>query len=461
MADLDLALTGGELVFPDRGTARADLGIAGGRIAMIAAPGELPRAAETIDCTGRFVFPGIIDPHNHVGFGAGDDDFLSEPRSAAVGGVTTFINFYRTNDFTADFEDYRARTEAPTCVDYAFHFGLTSRRHIETLRETAERFGVCSFKLYLMYKGEYGRSKGFAEVDDGLLFAAMQAVAGIPGGVLGVHCENTEVIPWLRGPLTAAGRDDLAAWDEQSPDFLEAENIHRVAYFGARTGCPVNIVHISSAEGLSEARRHQAARKTRVTVETCPHYLHLTRDHPNGTLCKVNPAVRSEADVDALWEGIRDGSIITVGCDHVPRKRSTKMGGIWKATAGFPGLAVSLAVVMHEGYHKRGIPIDRIAAVMSGNSARLYHIPSKGDLAVGMDGDVTVVDPELEKVVDPAGHHSHSDYSPYEGETLKGWPVATILRGVVLMRDGELTDAALSKRPGRFIERRGPRHARS
>lgn len=457
MADLDLALIGGTLVFPGRGTARGDIGISRGRVAVVSAPGELAPAAETIDCTGRLVMPGIIDPHNHFGFGSKEHDFTTESRSAAIGGMTTIINFYRTNDFLEDFEAERDRSAAQSCIDFSFHFGLTSRRHIESLGDCAARFGVSSFKLYLMYKGAYGAAKGFTEVDDGLLFGAMQAVARIPGGVLGVHCENTEVIPWLRDPLQAAGRDDLAAWDEQSPDFLEAENVHRVCYFARKTGCPVNIVHLSSREGLEEARRQRALRQVPINVETCPHYLHLTRDSAAGTLAKVNPPVRSQSDVEALWEGVADGTVSTIGCDHVPRKRATKEGGIWKATAGFPGVATSLAVVLEEGYHRRGISIERLSAAMSLNSARLYNMPAKGDIAPGLDADITIVDAGREATVEPDRLHSHSDYSPYEGERLKGWPVATILRGRVLMRDGELTPAALEDCPGRFVGRYGAR----
>jgi dihydroorotase (multifunctional complex type) len=454
MAELDIALTGGTLVFPGRGTALGDVGISEGRIAVVSAPGDLPGAKKEIDCRDRLIMPGVIDPHNHFGFGSKEHDFTTESRSAALGGLTTIINFYRTNDFIEDFEGERDRSEAQSCIDFSFHFGLTSKRHILSLAECAERFGITSFKLYLMYKGAYGAAKGFTEVDDGLLFGAMQAVARIPGGVLGVHCENTEVIPWLREPLQAAGRDDLCAWDEQSPDFLEAENIHRVCYFARKTGCPVNIVHLSSREGLAEARRQQALREVPIHVETCPHYLHLTRDASAGSLAKVNPPLRSQHDVDALWEGIADGTVSTIGCDHVPRKRVTKEGGIWKATAGFPGVATSLPVVLEEGLHRRGIPIERLSAAMSANSARLYNIGGKGDIAPGLDADIVVVDPACAKTVEPGRLHSHSDYSPYEGEQLRGWPVATILRGRVLMQGGELTAAALDERPGRFIERR-------
>jgi len=274
--------------------------------------------------------------------------------------------------------------------------------------------------------------------------------------VLGVHCENVEVIPYLREPLRAAGRDDLAAWNEQSPDFLEAENVHRACYFGGKVGCPINIVHLSSREALDEARRHRRVNAAPVYVETCPHYLFLDDAAPAGVLAKVNPPVRSRADVDAMWEGVADGSVNTIGTDHVPRKRSTKDGkGIWGSSNGFPGVATLLPIMLHEGYHRRGISAERIAAVLSRNAARIYNLPGKGAISVGGDADLVVVDPDLERIVDPAQLGSHADYSPYEGMTLKGWPVMTLVRGRKVMADGKITEAALQHPGGRYLVRSG------
>src|SRR4029077_3683712 len=121
---------------------------------------------------------------------------------------------------------------------------------------------------------------------DGLLYAAARATAAIDGAVLGVHCENVEVIPVLREPLRTAGRDDLAAWNEQSPDFLEAENVHRACYFASRVGCPINIVHLSSREALDKVRRHRRTSRAPIYVETCPHYLLLDDASPAGVLAK-------------------------------------------------------------------------------------------------------------------------------------------------------------------------------
>jgi len=453
---LDLLLRNGLLVLPDFGTVPGAVGIKDGRIVAILSPEATLPAAEVIDCTGRWIMPGIIDPHVHFGFGSPETDFLTESRSAALGGVTSVLSFYRTADFRSAFDGYRARAEAQSCIDFGLHFGITSHLHVETLAECSRRFGVSSYKLYLMYKGAAGLAHGFTEIDDALLYAAARATVAIDGAVLGVHCENVEVIPYLREPLRAAGRDDLAAWNEQSPDFLEAENVHRACYFGGKVGCPINIVHLSSREALDEARRHRRVNAAPVYVETCPHYLFLDDAAPAGVLAKVNPPVRSRADVDAMWEGVADGSVNTIGTDHVPRKRSTKDGkGIWASSNGFPGVATLLPIMLHEGYHRRGISAERIAAVLSRNAARIYNLPGKGAISVGGDADLVVVDPDLERIVDPAQLGSHADYSPYEGMTLKGWPVMTLVRGRKVMADGKITEAALQHPGGRYLVRSG------
>jgi len=451
---LDLLLSHGLIVFPDFGTVPGSIGVKDGRIAAILEAGATLPAERVVDCAGRWIMPGIVDPHVHFGFGSPETDFTTESRSAALGGVTSVLSFYRTADFRTAFDAYRDKAEAQSCVDFGLHFGITSHQHVQTLAECSKRFGVTSYKLYMMYKGAAGLAQGFTEIDDSLLYAACRATAAIEGAVLGVHCENVEVIPYLREPLREAGRDDLRAWNEQSPDFLEAENVHRACYFAAKTGAPVNIVHLSSREALDEVRRHRRSTATPLYVETCPHYLFLDDASPAGVLAKVNPPIRGRADVDAMWEGIVDGSVDTVGTDHVPRKRSTKAGkGIWASSNGFPGVATMLPILLHEGFHRRGVAPERIAAVLSRNAARMYRMARKGAIAVGYDADLVIVDPELSRTVDAAALESFADYSPFEGMTLKGWPVATYVRGRAVMADGAIVPDVREHPHGRYLFR--------
>jgi len=452
---LDTLLTNTLVYLEGQGLVPGQLGLAGGRIALIGAHGQdMPTAADVIDCQGLWTLPGMIDPHVHFGFGDPETDFATESRNAALGGTTSVISFHRSADIRESFEAVKERAERQSCIDFAFHFGLTSRLHVETLDEISRRFGVNSYKLYMMYKGAAGLSKGFTEIDDGLLWGALLATRQVPGAILGVHCENVEVIPWLRDPLRAAGRDDLAAWDEQSPDFLEAENVHRVCYFAGKTETAVNIVHLSSREALEEVRRHRRdGRRSPIYVETCPHYLFLDRESPAGTYAKVNPPVRGRRDIDAMWEGLCDGAITTIGSDHVPRKRATKDKDIWSASNGFPGTGMILPILLHEGLHQRQIPLDTLMRAASSMPARIYGLPGKGRIAVGNDADLVIVDPDLQKTVDPAAQESHADYSPYEGMSLKGWPVRTLVRGRTVALDGRITEPTRLQPGGRYLRR--------
>lgn len=452
---LDTLLTNTLVFLEGQGLVPGAIGIADGKIALIGGRGQdMPAAADVIDCQGLWTLPGIIDPHVHFGFGSPETDFETESRTAALGGTTSVISFHRSADIRESFDAVRARAESQSCIDFGFHFGITSRLHVETLDEISHRFGVNSYKLYMMYKGAAGLSKGFTDIDDGLLWGALRATHEIPGAILGVHCENIEVIPWLRDPLRAAGRDDLAAWNEQSPDFLEAENVHRVCYFAGKTGTAVNIVHLSSREALHEVRRHRLDGRTApIYVETCPHYLFLDDRSPAGTYAKVNPPVRSPADIDAMWEGVRDGAVTTIGSDHVPRKRATKDKDIWAASNGFPGTGMILPILLHEGYHRRQVPLDTLMRVASSTAARIYGMPGKGRIAVGCDADLVIVDPDLEKTVDPAELESHADYSPYEGMTFRGWPVRTLVRGRTVARDGRIVDDVRQTPGGRYLRR--------
>jgi len=451
---LDLLLTNARLLLPQSGLTPGQIGIKDGRIAILTAPGISIPANETLDCEGHWVLPGIIDPHVHFGFGSPETDFETESRTAALGGTTTVLSFHRSRDIRDSFEAARELAGVQSCIDFGFHFGITSGLHVETLNEISHRFGVSSYKLYLMYKGAAGLSKGFTDIDDGLLYAALRETARIPGAILGVHCENVEVMPLLREPLRAAGRDDLKAWNEQSPDFLEAENVHRVCYFAAKVKAPVNIVHLSSEEALNEVRRHRFARHgSPIYVETCPHYLFLNDESPAGTYAKVNPPVRGQADVEAMWEGVCDGSVTTIGSDHVPRKRSTKDKDMWAASNGFPGTGMILPILLHEGLHRRKVPIETLMRVASENVARIYNLPSKGSIEIGKDADLLVVDPDLERLVDASTLESYADYSPYEGMTLKGWPVRTMVRGRTVALDGKIVPEARQLPGGKYLRR--------
>jgi dihydroorotase-like cyclic amidohydrolase len=441
---LDLLIRNGEVVDPVDGVYHADVGILDGKIVSLLEPGTEADADQEIDATGKHVFPGCIDPHTHMGYKRSfADDVRSESGSAAIGGVTTFMSFHRHYQSAEpkpydDFPELVDTINRESHIDMGLHFGILTEDQVNEL-EKYINLGVSSFKFYMAYRGADGKTVGMInECDDGILFEGFEKIARHSHAVACVHCENTEIIGRRVRQVKEEGLDGLAAWNAARPSFAEAEHVRRAAYFAELTGCKLYFVHIGAKAGLEEAVLHRE-RYDRLTIETCPHYLTLTEDSDIGNLAKINPPVRKQDDQDRIWEGLINGEISTVGTDHCCVCRAEKAGSIWDAAAGFPGMATMLPVVLTEGVHKRGMSLQRAAQITSYNSAVAFNMaPRKGTLHVGSDADVAVVDLKLEKVVDPALLGSASDFSLQEGNTLTGWPVLTVLRGKIIVRDGEL-----------------------
>jgi len=337
-------------------------------------------------------------------------------------------------------------------IDFAFHCLLMNERHLAELPAYISELDVRSFKYFSNFKGDEGAYLGVEGTDNGFFYALCRTLAEHPEAVLAVHPENIEVVWRLAAELKASGRDDLAAWTESRPDFVEAHDMFTAFLFAEQTGCRIYIPHLSAAAGLEIYADH-VRRGGRSVIETCPHYLTHTKDSELGTLVKVNPPVRTDADREALWTAIGDGRVVVVGSDHNSRRRERKQGSIWSASAGFPGVTTLLPVLLSEGHHKRGIPLERLIAAVTSTPARIFGLhPKKGTLAVGADADFALVDLDREETVDGSAYDSHADYSIYDGQTLKGWPVATVVRGETVMKDGEVVAAAGH---GRRIDRSG------
>ena len=435
----DLAVKNGQVVFPSIGVVPADLAVREGKIAAVQAPGQTLEADRTIDADGLTIFPGLVDPHTHLTMGDSPEPYRTETRTAAIGGVTSVLTYlFQSSPYADLFAKDRERVESQAYVDVGFHFGAVTDKQREQLDRYAEEYGVTSYKFFMSFRGEEGEYLGIEGIDDGLMYDFFSGIARLDGGVVATHPENIEIVWRLRARLMQDGREDLKAWMESRPDFVETENISRALHIARQTGVTLYIPHLSCALGLDEVRRFRD-RYDNYFVETCPHYLTHTSTDGSGMLAKVNPPLRTDEDRDALWEGLADGSIQVVGSDHVPRRSTHKEGGIWKASAGFPGLATLLPVLISEGHHRRGLPLARIAELSSENPAKIYGLyPKKGAIQVGSEADLALVDLNLEREVRAEDLGSDCDFSLYEGWKLKGWPVTTILRGDVIYDNGEL-----------------------
>jgi len=233
----------------------------------------------------------------------------------------------------------------------------------------------------------------------------------------------------------------------------EAESVAKVSELGRKSGANLYFVHIGSNAALDAILAQKEMGRSNYYIETCPHYLTHTTDFGNIT-GKVVPPIRSKSDLQGIWSALRNGVIDTIGTDHVANRLNMKMGqgDIWSALAGFPGIATMLPVLLSQGVNQDRISIERVAEVTSYNTARIFGMyPKKGTIQQGSDADLTIVDLEIEKTVTPELLQSYSDYTIYDGWKMAGWPVTTIVRGKIVMENGQVDGSALGH--GEFVPR--------
>ena len=467
MRVLDTVLSGGHAVLQDGSIAEADIGVAGGCIAAIAAPGTL--SGETaVDVKGLVVMPGAVDAHIHLGHGPDISrprvarDAETESAAAAAGGVTTFVSYVigSTPFEPALFGEVCGVTASGSRVDFGLHLVISTEEQLAAVPTYARAYGVPSFKLFMYSRCGEGARLGLPDIDDGFLFRLAEAVARCQG-ILCPHCENIEVARVLGARLMAAdpdGAGGLPAWNASRPPFVEAEAVHRVATLARQAGAHVYLVHCTSAAAL-EAALAQQRLGTDLTVETCAHYLTHTIDWKGGNHGKVGPPIREAADREFLWAALKAGKVDVVASDHVHRSVEAKAGGIWKASPGFPGLETLVTVMLSEGYHKRGLPLNLIARVLSRNPASAMGCRSKGAIAVGRDADFAIVDLNRTWTAESASMHSDAGFSIYDGWQFKGKVIHTMVRGRFAYRDEQLCADAIGH--GRYIRRSIPPRAPS
>lgn len=434
-------LRGGIVVSADHDPLALDVWVDGSTICGLVPPGTvLPPHVIQRDVTGLHIFPGLIEAHMHFGFGEKITEYETETAHAAIGGFTTVLGYFLNNEAYGDvYRREQNYAQSRAHVDYGFHFSTASELHVRELADYVQDYGVTSFKYFMNFKGEEGRYLGLDGTDDGYFYALLQKAAQVGGVTVVCHTENIELVNRLRNAQLDIGIDNLQQWESIKPPITEAEACIRAMLLAENVGATIYIPHMSSRMGLDEVRRWRA-RYDKVFVETCPHYLTHTSDMDLGGMGKANPPFRNQAEQDALWEGLFDGTIDVVASDHCPRKRETKDKPLWLASQGFPGTATILPVLLHEGYHRRGLSLRRICELVCTNPARIFGIDTrKGSLCAGMDADITLVDLQRERVVRHEDLLSYSDYSIYDNWTFKGWPVETILRGKTIMKDGNLS----------------------
>jgi len=463
MARHDLAILGGMVVVPHLGALRCDIGVRDGRIAALAdaiAPGE---AAEVVDARGRLVLPGAVDSHFHLGIYRDlAQDAESETRSALAGGVTTVISYFRTGQhylnktgpYRTIFPEVLAATVGHAHSDFGYHIGVMTNAQLDEVDWLVGDQGVGSFKYYMFYKGlnltsdsTRGTEYTMSDVYDlGHLYRLMERVAAASqkyaarGRVsLSLHCEQAELIRVFIEEVKRAGPSGLEGYHRSRPPLTERLSIAEAMVLADATRCPVNLLHLSSAEAVTAGMQgRREFPHLDIKLETTLHHLALTHATAHGILGKVNPPIRTDADREALWQAVLDGRIDTVVSDHACCAEEEKQRDLWAALPGFGGTALLYPYLVSEG-PKRGLSLARIAELASTNAARAFGLyPRKGTIAVGADADLVVLDPEREEVVTPELLHSAQDFTPFAGLSVRGWPTHTVLRGQVVFEQGKV-----------------------
>jgi dihydropyrimidinase len=456
-AGADLTIRNGIVVTPT-GVLRGGLSATGGVITQIGADHLLPVGTTDVDAGGKYLLPGIIDPHVHLGIGPGGGpdklvrDFESESADAAAGGVTTMITttLFGTESRGEVAEAAIATGDRHSLVDYRLTSVVTTREHLAEAADLV-KLGLRSFKFFLGYKGAQAESFGMNA--DGIswdfFYEACEALGAAGAKAFPtIHAED----PWVRDFLTermrgSGGNKLLQRWLETSPNILEPMQIYPAALIAHEVGTPVYVVHTSAWQSV-DLIRDLKDKGWPVYGETLAAFLYWTAPEADarekGAIAKIQPPIRLDRDRDALWTGLRDGALTSIGTDCQMYPHDSRTGvDFWDAQVGLgPGMGTALAAVHTSGVLTGRATIEDLARLLSENTARRFDLyPQKGQLAVGSDADVVLFDPAESRTVQAGGLHSAAGYSLYEGESLTGWPVQTYVRGHLVYDGGAIVAA--------------------
>lgn len=467
---LDCVIKGGQVVTP-QAVGEMDVGIRGEKIVAVGWSGTLSeQATQVIDASGKIVIPGGIEPHAHIGIPvpsewSGQPDIMTQPpqdasRAAAFGGVTTIVDFAGDLSFEeaedktpksimSVVEERRSVFRTHSYTDYTFHYILAGEVAPETIGEIGEAIqeGIASFKIFTTFHP--------IRVPYGHLWTIFAEVAK-HGGIMAVHAEEDEVVRYMTEKLKREGRDqgyNLHLVHNNISEDLAFRHIIRLAQ---HTEAGIYFVHTTAKEGVAAIAEARAAGQP-VYGEALHNYLQFTCDDykkPGGTAIHTYPAIKFADDRDALIAGLMDGRLATTATDEYTTHKGPKLWGdtIETVCGGHNGIETRMPVAFTKFVAERNVSLQRFVDITSANAAKLLGLyPQKGAIQPGSDADIVLLDPNMEKTLTMDDLHADSDYSIWEGFTCLGYPVLTMLRGKVIVEQGNLVGSSTD---GQWLKRR-------
>lgn len=460
----DIVFKNGLVVTPN-GLLRGGVSIDGETITHVGANETLGSGHREIDLEGRVLFPGVMDPHMHFGFGDSVDvdtmvtDFEVNSKDCLLGGVTTIstTTLISREPLKKLFEQARNSGEKRSFCDYKIASVVSTRDQVDEIPWLVQQ-GVVSFKFFTGYIG--AQAELFGMNPEGLtpavFYEACEAIkkGGAPAFAK-IHAEE----PTVRGLFIDRLREDpsattLTGWAETSPAWAESAQIYTYGNVAAQVGVPIYPVHVSSAETLKTIRWMKSQGKN-IVAETLALFLNTTAEEMDskdmGGKAKIQPPIRHQHDQDELWKAISDGTISTIGTDSLTYSAKFKSGeDFWDCRVGVNvQVADTIPLMMTRGVETGRIDLVTLAKLLSENSARRYGLyPRKGAILPGSDADLVVIDQNKEITLGVERTRGNSDYSLWEGRRAKGVPVMTTLRGRIVMEDGEII---VDKPHGKFL----------
>ncbi len=487
LPDLDLVIKNVRVVRPNRNAVDLlDLGIRAGKFIRLAPEIPVENAREVFEGNRWLAFPGVVDSHMHAGIYAPlAEDAVTESRAAVSGGVTSMITYFRTGQYYLNqggsYSEFFPRvleiSEGRYWVDYGYHLAPIQGRHIDEMELLATEFGVPSFKIFMFYGG-YGlhgkagsdAQREFLMLDEGdsydlghfefIMRSASRLMKKHPdlADVVSVslHCEVADILnAYTRIVREDASLSGLRAYSAARPPHAEGLAIWIAAYLAYEADClNINLLHLSSRKAIEAAMMMQEVFphidfRREVTVG----HLLLDYDVPTGLHAKVNPPIRSREEVEFLWDAVLDRRVSWIVSDHACCSAEMKTDpsdpdNLWLAKSGFGGTEYLLSGVFSEG-SKRGMSYNHMAELLCWNAAQRYGLRNKGDIAVGFDADLVLLDPDASYIVRAADSESGQGYTPFEGQELTGKVRHTFLRGQHVFDDGQILGPAR----GQYLKR--------